>query len=231
MLPDVSTLQSWLGPAFAVAISAPTLVADQLFPEERTYIAGAIRRRREEFGTARVCARRALTALGVQDAALVPYPDRSPRWPKGIVGSLSHCPDLCMAAVTAAPHIYGVGIDIEIDEPLDYKLENMICTEGERNFVNSRSRSERGRISKLIFCAKEAVYKCQYPLTKTFLDFQDIELDLETSLETFMVARVARHREIAPLLRSIKGSFLLTDALIFTVATLTDDHLRLEAGQ
>ncbi|WP_267555493.1 4'-phosphopantetheinyl transferase [Rhizobium rhizogenes] len=223
MIADASILQSWLGQAFAVAVSAPAPVDDQLFPEERTYIAGAVRRRREEFGTARVCARRALAALGVQDASLVPYADRSPRWPKGIVGSLSHCQDLCVAAVTAAPHIHGFGIDVEIDVPLDQELETMICTAGERNFVSSRSTSERGRIGKMIFCAKEAVYKCQYPLTKTFLDFQDIELELDSSLKTFVVARAPRHREIEPLLRSVKGRFLLTHALIFTTATLVGD--------
>lgn len=225
MIADASILQSWLGPAFAVAVSAPALVDDQLFPEERTYIAGAIGLRREEFGTARICARRALAALGVQGAALVPYADRSPRWPKGIVGSLSHSQDLCVAAVTAAPHIHGFGIDVEINAPLDHELEKMICTAGERDFVDSLSILERGRIGKMIFCAKEAVYKCQYPLTKTFLDFQDIELDLEASLETFVVARAPRHHDIAPLLRSVKGSFLLTDTLIFTAAMLVGDHL------
>jgi len=63
MISDVSTLQSWLGSAFAVAISAPALVDDQLFPEESAYIAGTIRQGREEFGTARVCAWR--TAAGI----------------------------------------------------------------------------------------------------------------------------------------------------------------------
>ncbi|KAL0630239.1 hypothetical protein Q9L58_010914, partial [Maublancomyces gigas] len=51
-------------------------------------------------------ARRALAAPGAHDAAL----------------------DLCMAAVTTAPHILGSGIDVEINAPLDRKLETMICT-------------------------------------------------------------------------------------------------------
>ncbi len=36
----------------------------------------------------------------------------------------------------------------------------------------------RAETAALIFSAKEAFYKCQYTLTKEFLEFQDVELDL-----------------------------------------------------
>ncbi len=63
---------------------------NDLFPEEQAYIAEAVEKRQVEFSTARVLARRALYELGVSPQSLCPNDDRSPRWPAGIIGSITH---------------------------------------------------------------------------------------------------------------------------------------------
>jgi 4'-phosphopantetheinyl transferase EntD len=63
-----------LGPEFAIAVAVPTLVDDQLFPEERLYLARAVPKRRAEFGSARICARRANAEPGVDSGAPAPQP-------------------------------------------------------------------------------------------------------------------------------------------------------------
>ncbi|WP_172582761.1 4'-phosphopantetheinyl transferase family protein [Subtercola boreus] len=220
-LPETSPLQYWLGSAFAVAIASPEIADSQLFREERAYIAGATENRREEFGAVRVCARRALASLDVDAGALVPNGDRSPSWPEGVIGSLAHCRDLCIAVVTTEPHVLGVGIDVETCTAVDLGLESVVCTETERRFIDSYPRYLRDDLRTMIFCAKEAVYKCQYPITKFFLDFLDIEITIAESLDTFVVAKVHHDPDISQLLSRVGGSIVQLNGFTFAVATLT----------
>ena len=81
--------------------AVPQLHDAELFPEERACLAKAVEKRRAEFGTARVCARRALAQLGFPPMPLVPNKDRSPVWPQGVVGSITHTRGYC--AVIVAP--------------------------------------------------------------------------------------------------------------------------------
>src|SRR5262249_40222461 len=145
----------------------PRFIPSLLHPEELAAISNAVPKRQAEFATARVCARDALRRLGVAAGALVPYPDRSPRWPDGVVGSITHTEDQCAVVVCRSTEVRGLGLDIEQDTPLSPELLALICTKNERQ----RIAEDPERLGKLFFSAKEAFYKCQYPITKTVLDF------------------------------------------------------------
>jgi 4'-phosphopantetheinyl transferase EntD len=93
-------------PAQAAAVQAfGDLPGATLFPEEKTFIAKAVDKRRREFTTARGCARAALAALGLPPAPIVPGPRGAPQWPTGVVGSITHCAGYCAWALarTAVP--------------------------------------------------------------------------------------------------------------------------------
>src|SRR5437763_335927 len=90
------------------AQAVPTALDGQLYPEERACIARAVPKRRAEFATGRVCARQALERLGVAVGPLLPHPDRSPAWPPGIVGSISHTDGYCAVAVAEATRALGI---------------------------------------------------------------------------------------------------------------------------
>jgi 4'-phosphopantetheinyl transferase EntD len=204
----------------AVAQGVPALVDDCLYDEEREYIAEAVPRRRAEFGTARVCARRALAELGFASCSLAPYPDRSPRWPEGAIGSISHTAGICLVAVALSSRASGIGLDVECDGDLDRELEAMICTPAERRWLDQWMGEERGRMAKLVFSAKEAFYKCQYPTTRSILDFLEVELHIDPDAGRFTVARV--HRIGAPwrFIEGARGRLLRTEGIIVTAATL-----------
>lgn len=159
--------------------AVPALVDEQLFAEERAHVANAVAKRRAEFGTARVCARKALARLGVGAIPLVPHEDRAPRWPEGIVGSISHTHRYCGVAVARSERVQSLGLDVEQDKQLSPDIITVICTPAER----TRLRDARDAI--IYFGAKEAFYKCVYPLLQTFLDFQDVELDVDLGARTF----------------------------------------------
>ncbi|KKB80719.1 hypothetical protein VW29_16715 [Devosia limi DSM 17137] len=168
----------------ASARRIPETVGDTLFPEERAAIARAVPRRRAEFIAGRACARHALFRLGQPAMAIPSGPDRAPIWPDGFVGSISHCEDLAIAVVARCPGaIRSLGVDIEPACPLEAELVENICTAAEQRYLANAANA--GLLAKTIFSIKESVYKAQYPLTHTMLEFLDVELVLDATAGRF----------------------------------------------
>lgn len=215
-----SNLTSMFGVGVEVEVAPSKLVTGQLFSEEREYVARAVPKRQNEFSTARVCARRALSRLGVRPCCLVPNPDRSPRWPRGIVGSISHTNNWCAVAVTDSVHITGLGLDIEQSRALQPELESLICTDIERQWLDRQEEAQRGHLRTIFFSAKEAIYKCQYTSTQTTLDFKDVTLDIDLLRHTFCIADIALKGEIWDLIQHTRGKFCQDSYLTLTTAVL-----------
>lgn len=155
----------------------PHTVGGGLLKGEREAVEGAAQTRVEQFTAGRVCSRIALSRLGV--AATTPImrgEDRAPIWPPGFVGSISHTDTWCAAAVARAESLRSLGIDLEPATPLKEALWRRVCTPAEREHL--RDVSDPGLMGKIVFSAKESVYKCQYPLTTQFLGFQAVELEV-----------------------------------------------------
>ena len=214
-------MSSLYGPDIVVETAIPALVNEQLFPEERAYIARAVETRQAQFGTARVCARRALARLGVAPCALVPKSDRSPCWPRGIKGSIAHTERHCAVALTDVHQIVALGLDIESSSPLAAGLEELICTQAERRWLRRYDRNAMGWLGPLVFSAKESFYKCQFPITETILDFKDVELTFDLDAARFVVADLRPDIPQRSILLRIEGKLCRTTDLIVTTATLS----------
>jgi 4'-phosphopantetheinyl transferase EntD len=158
---------------------------DSLYPEEERCVRGAVTARRREFAQGRLCARQALARLGIRNFPLLTGSDRAPIWPEGVIGSLSHCGGYCAAAVARKGIIKGLGVDIETVEPLDPELLALVCTDSEMAGLAESAGDPQGALAKLIFSAKESVFKCAYPLTGVFLDFHDCAIRLDEARGTF----------------------------------------------
>jgi hypothetical protein len=85
------SLIATLIPASASAEMFSDVPESTMFSDEAAAVAGAGAERRREFGTVRWCARKALRQLGVPAVPILPDGDRAPRWPVGVVGSMTHC--------------------------------------------------------------------------------------------------------------------------------------------
>lgn len=186
-----SMIRDLFRPEAYTAEDVPRLADEELEPEERACVARAVPERRAEFATARVLARRGLAALGVPRAPIVLKDDRSPAWPPGIVGSISHTSGLCAIVLDRAPPMRAVGLDVERLRPLAPELVDSIATPRERAWLAGHPPEIRGELGLLLFSAKEAYYKCQYPITGGFLDFLDVELAIALD-EGCFEARVLR---------------------------------------
>lgn len=148
-----------------------------LFPEEAAHVQRAVPKRVQEFAAGRLCARRALAEFGINDFVLPVAADRQPLWPAAIVGSISHTTGLCVAVVAQRERVAALGVDSEIVGQAGIDIWPTICGPVERIWVNSLPADQRPAAVTLLFSAKEAFYKCQYPIAQEWLDFHDLRVE------------------------------------------------------
>jgi 4'-phosphopantetheinyl transferase EntD len=160
-----------------------------LFPEERVAIARAADSRRREFATARTCARTALARLGQPMAAVLPGPRGAPQWPEGVVGSITHCAGYRAAAVALARDVVSLGVDAEPDEALpDHGMLELIALDSERIRLGELAARTPGiSWDRLLFSAKESVYKTWFPLARRWLGFESADVSIDAEQGTFSV--------------------------------------------
>jgi 4'-phosphopantetheinyl transferase EntD len=151
-----------------------------LLPAEAAAVARAIPERQREFGTVRHCAREAMRSLGVPSASILPDADGAPVWPASVVGSMTHCAGYRAAIVAPSDRLCGIGIDAEPDVALQGPVRDLILRDEERRHVDELTAPHPERHwDSILFCAKEAVYKAWFPLTRRWLDFGDVEVTLD----------------------------------------------------
>jgi len=168
-------------PAPAIGIVAdPADWEAALLAGEVEMVARAVDRRRREVAAGRSCARRALARLGAEAGPLPPDPDRVPRWPADVVGSITHTAGFCAAAVAWRRELRALGLDAE--RPIGSsrgEIMRLVATPTEAAWLARLPEQRQATGSALVFSAKEALYKAQFPLTREFLDFTDVELQLD----------------------------------------------------
>lgn len=144
-----------------------------LWPEEIPAFTSSVDKVRRASAAARIVARQLLRRLGRPECALPRGSGGAPTWPTGITGSLAHDSSVAVAAVGMCSDMDGIGIDIEPAESLPTELLGLVATPRERLTIDNYD-PYGGR---LLFVAKEAVYKAVYPLDRTFLDHHDVEIN------------------------------------------------------
>ena len=150
-----------------------------LYPEEAAVVAQAVAKRRREFALVRACARRAMEKLGVPPRPLLPGERGAPDWPPGLAGSMTHCDGYCAAALVRATDLASLGIDAEPHAPLPDGVLDAVALPAEAERLR-RLAGERPEVhwDRLLFSAKESVYKAWFPLTRRWLDFAEADIEV-----------------------------------------------------
>lgn len=202
-----------------VLVDPPTAV---LFPAEQAEVVHAVAKRRREYATGRWCARTALAALGVAPVAIPAGERGEPRWPAGLVGSITHCDGYRAAAVARGGTLRGIGIDAEPHDRLPDGVLDLVTGPAERDRLESLGRGGPGQHwDRLLFSAKESVYKAWFPLARRWLDFTDADLTIDPGSGSF----TARLAVAGPLvdgteLSVLTGRWLIRADLVITAVTV-----------
>ncbi|WPP33921.1 4'-phosphopantetheinyl transferase family protein [Streptomyces sp. CL7] len=149
-----------------------------LFPEEAALMTRAVAKRRREFALVRSCARRAMEKLGVPPQPVLSGEHGAPCWPAGLVGSMTHCDDYCAAALVRTADLASLGIDAEVHQPLPDEILPTVSLPAEADRMRRLSdRRPDVHWDRLLFSAKESVYKAWFPLTQEWLDFKEADIE------------------------------------------------------
>ncbi|WP_245469036.1 MULTISPECIES: 4'-phosphopantetheinyl transferase superfamily protein [unclassified Mesorhizobium] len=189
-LAQTSLLQAMIAIAPASVRVGCRVISDgdeaHLLPKEAHSIPAHQPAMRRASGAARLIAHGLLTELGVNDVAILRAPAGAPVWPEGITGSLAHDDEMAVATVAPVGHIRSLGIDVEPAQPLPDDIFALVAIPSDR--IEAADRHLAGRI---LFAAKEAVYKAVYPLDREVLGYEDITVDLNAGHATTTTGRKA----------------------------------------
>lgn len=151
---------------------------------ELELVSSAVAIRQHTFSTGRLCAKTALTKLGVPASdytdGLLRQDDGAVAWPSEVVGSISHTNDWAVSAVCKkSDSITSIGVDIELIDRVERDILKLIATDQEREEIESRLELRWLRVA--VFSVKESIYKCLRPLYGEFIGFKEVQLnDLDT---------------------------------------------------
>jgi 4'-phosphopantetheinyl transferase EntD len=176
-----ATLSSRLGSLFPSGAVAAELRGPGdpklLLAAEAVYVGRAVPKRFQEFAAGRLCARRALGEFGIVDFPIKSADDRQPIWPDTFVGSITHTSGFAAAVVAKRQNAAALGLDSEVVGDVHTEVWPSICVPIETEWIESLPASEQAAAVTLIFSAKEAFYKCQYPLVRERLNFHDVRVE------------------------------------------------------
>jgi 4'-phosphopantetheinyl transferase EntD len=211
-------------PSSVIAVEArDDATCAKLFPEEELVVARAVEKRRREFTTARMCAREALERLGYPAAAIPTGTRGEPVWPTGAIGSITHCDGYRACAVARSSEVVSVGIDAEPNAPLPDRLIGDIARTEELPWLGRLGR-ERPQVhwDRLLFSAKESVYKTWFPLARQWLGFEDAVIEVDPGAQTFMARLLVPGPQLADgPLRDLHGRWTVRDGVILTAIALS----------
>ena len=215
--PSVSLARLFPAGVVAYECHAPFEPA-ALHPEEALCVARAVPKRVGEFAAGRACARAALARLKIEGFAVRMGAEREPLWPEGVVGSITHSGTFCGAALARSSSLLALGVDVEERTAVRADLWRAIATAQELEWLRQLPADRAQTMAALIFSAKEAFFKCQFPLTRQWLGFAHVTVQVDA--EEFAVApcrALALQSWAAPPWR---GRFALWDGHVATGVAL-----------
>ncbi|MGH3416365.1 MAG: 4'-phosphopantetheinyl transferase family protein, partial [Actinocrinis sp.] len=116
--------------------------------------------------------RQGLARLGRPPAPILPGDHGAPQWPDGVVGSMTHCAGYRAAVVANRADLITIGVDAEPHDALPPEVLDTVTLPEERaQLARLVARHPGVHWDRLLFSAKESVYKAWFPLTRRWLDF------------------------------------------------------------
>lgn len=167
-----------IGEKCALAVDRLDNCQNELLPDELYLLNGATHARERELRAGRTTARRAFALLGYDPGPLHASASGAPQWPTGMTGSVSHSREHIAVIVAPVHTVLSLGIDIEDGRPLSADAARDVASDFElREMMRAGWVTPDAVPDCLVFSAKEAFFKCQFPVTENAdLSFSDVEI-------------------------------------------------------
>lgn len=149
----------------------------EIDPVEQDFVKASVPQRQAEFATGRMLAALALDRFGRRIQPIGQGAVKEPVWPEGISGSITHTRKVCMVALAASSDYPGVGIDLESHRDEFEGIGRMILRPEETVPDPARRLPEIDAV-RLVFSAKEAIYKAIYGRVGRFVDFHEVRTEI-----------------------------------------------------
>ncbi len=157
----------------------------KLHPAEENYFSQLSSvSRKEHYRSGRICAGEVLSKLGARGQPVLRDPQtREPLWPEGISGAITHSGNWAAAAAGKTSDVLGIGIDLEdLERQVDSRISRHVCIPEEQKWLQECGEDFLEQNLKIIFSAKESIFKAFFPYTRTYLHFHDARILMEQTL-------------------------------------------------
>tara|TARA_Y100000994_G_C15650309_1_gene425098 strand:- start:263 stop:979 length:717 start_codon:yes stop_codon:yes gene_type:complete len=157
----------------------------KLHPAEENYFSQLSSvSRKEHYRSGRICAGEVLSKLGTLGQPVLRDPQtREPLWPEGISGAITHSGKWAAAAAGKTSDVSGIGIDLEdLERQVDSRISRHVCIPEEQKWLQECGEDFLEQNLKIIFSAKESIFKAFFPYTRTYLHFHDARILMEQTL-------------------------------------------------
>ena len=154
----------------------------KLHPAEENYFSQLSSvSRKEHYRSGRICAGEVLSKLGTRGQPVLRDPQtREPLWPEGIYGAITHSGNWAAAAAGKTSDVLGIGIDLEdLERQVDSRISRHVCLPEEQKWLQECGEDFLEQNLKIIFSAKESIFKAFFPYTRTYLHFHDARILME----------------------------------------------------
>lgn len=169
-----------------------------LTSNEKLLVKEVSEKRIRDFSAGRHCAKKLLNKLGDVNSEILIGSKKEPLWPKGFVGSISHSKSFVGAVVSKSSQLVSIGLDIEKIGRVKKNMWRNLFTPIEQEFLNTLSEDDELFYTTLYFSMKESFYKLQYPITKEYLWFTDVELKQDKGVFNLAVIKEFNSKELLP---------------------------------
>jgi 4'-phosphopantetheinyl transferase EntD len=213
-----SRFSNILPQSVAFSGGSPLDLSEPLADTEVTAIRNARPIRIVQFRAGRHHARRAVAKLGIEYVTLPRGRSGAPIWPRGIVGSISHCGSYAAAVAARQADIMTIGIDVEDAPPLDGEMSALVCHPEEIRPFSATALTRS--LPNIIFSVKESIYKAYWPVTESFLDFHDLLVQLDIEHRAFNAELVNLSRPALFGQRRFAGRFDCSHSLTFAATVV-----------
>lgn len=187
---------------------------------EEQLLGKSTERQRDGFLTGRHAAHLACQRLGVACELIGRGSQGEPLFPISLRGSISHSRTVAVAVVARATAAQAVGVDVDDERNLPANAMADISWKSEISRLQAFLRlPDLHAAERFAFSAKEAVFKCQFPLTKNRrLGFKQVSLWPLRSGEALEVRPHSTAKATAEVLRRISVTTLTSQGHRMAIA-------------